>query len=430
VSARKIGRHRALAVFGARRLHPACRGGDQEGPGAAGRVEQQHGGIEQAARAERLAQRPIRRGDHEAHHGNGGEEHAVPLLRLRVEDGEEVLVEIEDRVLPGARPEQVGVHRVHRVQHHVEGGAEQIEDLVLRQRPQRRAQQRIGPLGQPAVGVAVEVRPARLARQQQAEGEGLGEGVGEQRRLVRFVVAAGGGVGEQGLAELVAHGSEIGRRAGAALVGDHGAHQPRRLRQRLRHLRRAARHDRPGQRQRVEHAQEGGRIGAADQPLRRRVRGRGVERRRGQDHRLVEQCVAPVEVQRVEIAEAPQRQLAEAAELVRVVAAQPPRVERLARLLQLDEGAGGRAWPREGDVRPAYALAFVLRQHARRRRHARGQHGLDQRLEARREKQLEPRAVARDTAVGAPVQAHLTGICDQRLVDHGSVKFRSLIHAY
>jgi hypothetical protein len=66
---------------------------------------------------------------------DGGEEHAVPLLGLQVEDGEEGRAEVEDRVLPGARPEQLRVHRVHRVQHHVEGGAAQIEDLILRQRP-------------------------------------------------------------------------------------------------------------------------------------------------------------------------------------------------------------------------------------------------------------------------------------------------------
>lgn len=182
-----------------------------------------------------LAQGPVDLRHHEAHHRNGGVIDTVLLARLGVEGGEEVFVEVEHRVGTVAPGKQRGVDRVDGLHQHVERGTEQGEDLLLRQRPERGAQQGVGALIEPPMRILPHLAAA-LPGEQKSEGEGLGEGVGEQPVLVLDLEAGILGVGEQRVAELGPHIGQGRRGVFAAGIAHHVAYQAGSVRQGLSHL--------------------------------------------------------------------------------------------------------------------------------------------------------------------------------------------------
>ena len=153
-----------------------------------------------------------------------------------VEDGQEVLVEIQDRVASILRGREGGAGGVHRLQQRVEVAAEQVQDRVPGQRPQGGAEQRTELTRQRPPGIAGDVHRCRLAREQQAEAQGLGEGTGEP--VVRVGGVAGGA---QRRAELRPHRRQRGRGAGAAAVQHDPPHPKCRAAQRSGEVRGAAR---------------------------------------------------------------------------------------------------------------------------------------------------------------------------------------------
>ena len=118
----------------------------------------------------------------------------MPPARVRVEDRQEILVEVEDRVwVAGSDCEDHRVKAVHRVQKHGEADTDHIENLRLRQHTERGPHQ--GMLGRHVqVGRGIDWSASALADEQKAEGERLRKGRGEQNVKVLRRVAARLGV--------------------------------------------------------------------------------------------------------------------------------------------------------------------------------------------------------------------------------------------
>ena len=325
---------------------------------------------------------------------------------FRVEDAQEILVEVEDRIAVPVGREHRGIDGVDGVEHDIEGRAEGGANLVQRQRPQRAAQQRLVRVGQPFVGAMVDLAAARLPGQQQPEDQRLREGGGKQRVRVARIVTAGLRAGEQGFVEVGLDPGHDLVQPLPALRGDRRARQPRRVRENPRGLPRVRRWDRLGRRQGPQDRLEPRMVERPDRPRgggRVRVR---VERRRRQDVRPRARFAPAVKLDRDEIAQRPYGQFAEPLELVPVVPGEAGRVEREVRLLQFDEGPRRGAGMGQGDVRAADAPEAVLRQDIRRRRRDLREDRLRQRLETGRQQEFEARPVAPGAGVRRPVGAN------------------------
>ena len=123
----------AISLFSPVRSLPRC--GDQERAGAAGRVEKMDVFVEQAHASEGPAQRPVHFGNDQADDLGGRVVDTVPLDSLRVENAQEVLVQIKHRVPAVFRRQQNRIDCVHGIDRHMEGGAEHGPHLVQRERP-------------------------------------------------------------------------------------------------------------------------------------------------------------------------------------------------------------------------------------------------------------------------------------------------------
>ena len=258
------------------------------------------------------------------------------------------------------------------------------------------------------------VLAARLAHQQQAEGERLGEGGGEQLVERALGVAARLRVGVEHVAEILADQLEraVLHAVGAQLlqpVGDDRLHQPRGVGQVGGQRLRVGRGWWAGEAQRGDDRQEGCGVGALDQLGRLRVASVRVQRLGGHDPRLGDHLV-PLQPRNVrEVAAGPVRQRGEAGELALVVRALPlAGVSRLVARLQLDKGAGELTLPLERDVGAADAGVLILRQDGRRIARQDVRHQLSQQpLERGGECRL------RAVRIGPPLLANALGVGDE-----------------
>ncbi len=401
-------------------LGPLGRGlhrGDGKRAGAAGRVEEAHLRVAQPVGAQALAQRGVGAGDDELHQLGRGVIDAVLLPRPAVVGGEEVLVEIQDRVAPvAAGREAFGRDGVDRVAQHVEGGTERVQYLLHRQRSQRGPEQRAA--RQVAVRALRDLGAAgRLAREEQAEGESLGEGVGEERVRVIALAPAGARLGEQRLLEL---GADVAERFGQLGLGDvlhRVAGQARGEGERAGGVERGLDRRRRGGGEGAEDRHEPRQVVRARHALGRRVGGRGeVQRGRGHHDRLrledgLRGGAAADQLDRVEVAPAPHRQRGKALELPPVVRRAAAGQQRMAGDFQLQEGAGGLAGPREGEVGSTDAALGELGQHGGRGGHVLAQRRLDQPVEQGREEEFQRGALA--PGLGLVGAAGLAGLADE-----------------
>ena len=145
-------------------------GGDQEGAGAAGGVQQQYVSVRYAFGAKMVLQGPVCGIHHEAHNRNGGEEYPMFSARFRIKDRKEILIKIKDGVSAILRREHGGVENIHRVAQNIEGSAKGRKDFILRQGTKRSAEQRKIPDWQAAIGAFIHFLCPSFPRQKQPEG--------------------------------------------------------------------------------------------------------------------------------------------------------------------------------------------------------------------------------------------------------------------
>ena len=169
---------------------------DQECAGAAGRIEQADVAVEQAVGIEVASQSAIRFGNNQLHDFWRSIIDAVFGDVFRIEDPQEVFIQIQHRIATARRQEHFRIDRIDRIDGDIEGNAKHVAHFVHRQGAKRSAQQRVGFFGKMAIGLVIDLSAAaRIARQQQAEDQGLREGSGKQLVHVAHIVATGFGAG-------------------------------------------------------------------------------------------------------------------------------------------------------------------------------------------------------------------------------------------
>src|SRR5665213_70729 len=302
----------------------------------------------------------------------------------------------------GADGQDARVESVDGVQHHLEAGADLMGDRFHAEHRQRGLHQRML-LGHMVGGVAVDVMASGLADEQQAKGESLGEGAGEEFVEVAARIARRLGVGVEHVAEFLAH--LLKRRTGGLLLGEFGqaipddaAHEARRMGQEFRQLFRVLRRRSVRLGEALQELQERLGIMLIHQAIGRGLALVGIEGGLGHEDGVARRLVAIVESEFVEIADSPVGELAKSTELALVVRHGPAAaVRRLVGRFQLDEGARGLAWPLERDVRASDPRVLELGDDGQLRR---GQQGWkqvdDQTLKERSERGF------RNPRVGAP----------------------------
>ena len=359
-----------------------------------------------------VAQRPVERTGHVAHHLHGRVVHAVAAACFRIEGGEEVFVEVEDRVRPAVlRGQQRRREAVDRIVDDREADADGLHDLFLRQHAQRAAHERVF-VGHRPPRVGVDVLARGLAHQEQAEGERLREGGREQRVEIAFGIAAGFRTRVKDLPEDVA--DLIERIAGTSRISQpvaHDApHQARRMGEQRGHLLRVVRHRRMASAlaQPAEETHEGRRIMGGDRAVRRRVARVGRHGVSGQDRRLAQEVGALVEAERVKVRDRPVAQSREALELAPVVPLPRGGVVRLVGCLQLHEGPRCRPRRDDRDVRTADATLGILARHRQPRKRGRGEKILRQLLKLRCQTEFA------HLGIGSPPVANPLGVSLKR----------------
>lgn len=332
---------------------------------------------------------------------------AVALARPGIEGGEEVFVEIEDRIAPARLlGEDFGREAVDRVAHHGEADAEIGGDLRQRQHVERVLHERML-VRHVRVRVFVHRPAGGFAHQEQAEGERLREGAGEEGVEIPGRIAARFGVGVEHVAE---GGADLEQRvvgrAGGVEFGepllDDGADQPGGMGHQLGQMLRIAGRGCFGAAEGGEQFEEGSRVVALDQAVGGGILGERVQRGIGDDRGRSERHVPVEQVEFGKIAGAPSAQLLQALELALVVRVAPASgVAGLGRGFQLNERAGRLARPDQSDVRAAGSGILVL-----------GRDGkLRHRRQGRQQVGNEPLKSRREPRLRCP------GICYQKLAD-------------
>ncbi len=212
--------------------------------------------------------------------------------------------------------------------------------------------------------------------------------------FVGGVVASGFRPGEQSLDEIDPEVRDYGVHSPApTVVGHYVPNQASRMSKIPCGLRWSLGDGGLGACQRLEDRPKPSAVVVADDPGRSAVGGVGIEHRCRHHERLGLQFIAPVELDSLEVAERPEREVGEARELLLVVSGELLRLEAQPRFLEFDEGACRAAFVDESQVGTPDAGLAVLREDSRRLPGYLGQHTLDQGLKSRRQKWLQTGAI-------------------------------------
>jgi hypothetical protein len=193
--------------------------------------------------------------------------------------------------------EDGGIKTVDGVEDNVEPDSDILNDFLHAQHSKRRAHERVFPR-HTLPCVVIDGPTGRFTRKQQAEGQSLREGCGEERLKPGRVVPGRLRMGVKHLAKFITHRLQgrthrIGRSKFPEPVGNDAAHQPRRMRQVARQLFRILHWRRVSESKRHQCGEKRCWIVSSNQALCARVRRIRIERSLWYNINRVDRFIAP-----------------------------------------------------------------------------------------------------------------------------------------